>query len=447
MSTTDVWSRVPEAASLFEDLFRTFAIANPLLAELEERFWITAGVRIQNLVDHWILPEDPTLKAKLPTLGLVEIEMPEGDRVWKHPGARLPALRFKSKRTTPCLALLVESIEDFAQANALALDACHGEIDSGYQCAHLTLQAGELMPITRQGYNGFAPGTLSPEEAGKLALIREKLAHRPRTGDEAEVLEQTTKLAHEIVMEFGTGRATDEFFLAERNYYLPRNRAAQWQYAQQQKIGIGWANHDHHTYRSSRASFRALIQLFKTLGFITRERFYAGAEAGWGAQVLEHPISRVVLFADVDIAPEELDIDFASVTLPERDTLGTIGLWCALHTSSIAEAGMHHLECEFDFERSKSLLEANGHPVMPPFTNLPMLKQAFTVAETWAVPASRIQPLVEKRLLTSTEGDQFLTRGAAGSHLEILQRWEGFKGFNKTGVSNIIRDTDARRNA
>ena len=31
------------------------------------------------------------------------------------------------------------------------------------------------------------------------------------------------------------------------------------------------------------------------------------------------------------------------------------------------------------------------------------------------------------------------------SGLEVLQRWEGFKGFNKTGVSAIIQETDARR--
>ncbi len=41
--------------------------------------------------------------------------------------------------------------------------------------------------------------------------------------------------------------------------------------------------------------------------------------------------------------------------------------------------------------------------------------------------------------------ETFERTGAAGSHLEILQRWEGFKGFNKTGVSAIIRETDARR--
>ena len=148
--------------------------------------------------------------------------------------------------------------------------------------------------------------------------------------------------------------------------------------------------------------------------------------------------------ADVDIAPEELDIDFASTSLPERKEYGTIGLWCALHTSSIAQAGMHHLECEYDFERATALLKANGHPVMPPFTDLPMLKQAFTVAEMWRVPQERLLALLSSGTITPEQAERFGTEGAAGSHLEVLQRWEGFKGFNKTGVSAIIRDTDAR---
>ena len=37
------------------------------------------------------------------------------------------------------------------------------------------------------------------------------------------------------------------------------------------------------------------------------------------------------------------------------------------------------------------------------------------------------------------------TQGAIGSHLENLERNEGFKGFNQTGVSEIIAATDPRK--
>ena len=44
---------------------------------------------------------------------------------------------------------------------------------------------------------------------------------------------------------------------------------------------LGWANHDHHTFRSSRKHFPTLITILETLGFVPRERFHAGSEARW----------------------------------------------------------------------------------------------------------------------------------------------------------------------
>jgi len=35
--------------------------------------------------------------------------------------------------------------------------------------------------------------------------------------------------------------------------------------------------------------------------------------------------------------------------------------------------------------------------------------------------------------------------GALGSYLEILERNDGYKGFNQTGVSDIIGCTDPRK--
>ena len=65
-------------------------------------------------------------------------------------------------------------------------------------------------------------------------------------------------------------------------YWTNRNRAARFQKGRQDALGLGWANHDHHTYRSSREHFPRLIAILEDLGFQCRERFYAGREAGWG---------------------------------------------------------------------------------------------------------------------------------------------------------------------
>ena len=443
MNAPETWPRCPQAAHFFEQQFHDFAAANPLVKQIAVRLAEKAGVDLLALVDHWIFPETPGLPATLTALGMTEQILPEGDKVWQHPQARLPRLRIKSKRTTPCLALGVEDIAAFAAAHALEIEACHGDADSRYQCAHLALPHGELMPIVRHGYTGFAPGTLTEADRDNVTAVRQAFRARSRTGETRETIAAAEEIAERAVTLLGAGRATDEFFAAERDYYLTRSRAARRQQALQAHVGIGWANHDHHTYRCSRTAFRALLHLWQTLGFVSRERFYAGAEAGWGAQIVAHPDSRVVLFCDVDVAPEELGIDFTAADLPERDALGTIGLWCALHGDSIGEAGMHHLECEFDFERAASLHSAGG--VMPPFTDFPMLRQAFTQPEMWPVAPARLTPLLERGIITPEQAETFATVGAAGSHLEILQRWEGFNGFSKTGVSAIILATDARR--
>ena len=44
------------------------------------------------------------------------------------------------------------------------------------------------MPITRNGYNGYAPGTLTSLEQERLLEIRQLLAQRPRIGNEADTI-------------------------------------------------------------------------------------------------------------------------------------------------------------------------------------------------------------------------------------------------------------------
>ena len=105
-------------------------------------------------------------------------------------------------------------------------------------------------------------------------------------------MDQALRLAQSRVSEMGTDTAAWIAFAAEREHWQRRNRAGQIQKACQDRLGLGWANHDHHTFRSSRSVFSLLIEILETFGFHPRERFYAGAEAGWGAQVMEQPVCR-----------------------------------------------------------------------------------------------------------------------------------------------------------
>lgn len=440
----ETWPRCPDASDFFIALFRAFASHNPFIEQMSHCFQDCAGVNILNLIDHWTLPESYSLKDELGYFGLEERKTDEGDVFWEHPAARFPRIRVDSPQSEIRMALAVEDLALFAEANDLPLTGQHGDPGCGYEEIRYPLPHGELAIIVRNGYRGFQPGSVTAGESRMIEKAKEAFRNRDRSGEAEEVAVRAGQIFSAMSEELGKDRAVDEFFSAERNYYMARNRAAAWQYERQQTLGIGWANHDHHTYRCSREGFRSLLNLWEEMGFVSRERFYAGTEAGWGAQILEHPVSKVVLFCDVDIAPDELDIDFSAVDLPPRDILGTIGLWCGLHSDSIGAAGMHHLEAEFEFNKVKALLISQGFEVMQPFTDMPMLKQAFTVAENWQVQQARVTSLLKRKLITEEQANRFLIQGAPGSHLEILQRWEGFKGFNKTGVSQIILATDAR---
>ena len=75
------------------------------------------------------------------------------------------------------------------------------------------------------------------------------------------------------------------------------------------------------------------------------------------------------------------------------------------------------------------------------------MKQSFTQGETWPVEPSRIAAALAAGSITAEQAERFARFGAIGSHLEILERNEGYKGFNQTGISQIIQRTDPRGQA
>ena len=82
---------------------------------------------------------------------------------------------------------------------------------------------------------------------------------------------------------------------------------------------------------------------------------------------------------------------------------------------------------------------------MKPLTDFDYLKQSFTEGETWQIDSRRIRAAVRRGVIDEEQASRFREQGSVGSHLEILQRDDGYKGFNQTGISEIIRATDPRR--
>ena len=424
-----------------------FLARNTFAQQLAERMRAETGTDFFEWVDHLTLPasEEKTLL----DMGFEpdSAETAHGETVLHHPRATLPRVLLTKAHDRPLLAIRPEFVADFAAAHSLA-----GTIEGG-PCSRLRRvvvseeNGAKFEAVERNGYRGFVVAPLHPADLRDFVEAREAWRTRRRhcRNDEDGFRAAGAVLARSLEL-VGRDLSCQFFFEEERRYWESRNRAARVQKFRQDSLGLGWGNHDHHTFRCSRQHFVDLIEFLLQLGFVKRERYYAGAEAGWGAQVSEQPHVGIVVFADVDLLPEETQIDFSRIRLAPAPRLGTVGLWVGLHGESFLEAGMHHLEARFDFDLLRSQLEKQGVSTMKPFSDFEFLRQAFTEGERWPVSRDRAKRLLHEGLITSDQFEKFLKEGAIGSHLENLQRHGGFKGFNQKSVSVIISATDPRKN-
>ena len=433
------WPRCPEADGLVNAAIRQFLDKHAFARRLSERMESETSTLFSSWVDHLRLPAKRTDRGALARLGFAEdkkVARPRGAAVFKHPFADLPRILVSAAFKDVGCAVMVEHLWHFQAAHGLSLPI-GGAPFSTYRQTRLPAGPSDFLVVERRGSQTFVPD----ERNRTAAYLRhvERWALRPRRAKtESEAMAATLSLARQTAKELGTGPASVIFLETERHYWERRNHAGRTQRARQDKLGLGWANHDHHTFRSSRAGFPMLIKILLAFGFKKRERYFAGAEAGWGAQILEQPEAGTVIFADVDLAPEDVSVDFSKIRLPDLQKPRTVGLWCALHGESILEAGMHHLEAQFDFDRLRADLKERRIETMPPFSDFPFLRQAFTKAEMWKVPEERLAALRAAGKISEEAASEIRAKGAVGSHLENLQRRDGFKGFNQRGVSDII---------
>lgn len=463
-STTSFdWQRWPETEQFIGKSVCAALGKNPFAAELDRRMASETSTRITDWLDHLVLSDRPGLVEEIERLGYTRTAEPYGiqDSSFRHSGGLFPALAIcRSPGGGPevsAIALKVESIAAFSQAHQLGLSIVGYPIGP-YRFAKVDCEGASstLFVIERRGFLGFEPfpstwareGRMAPHSARDALAARELWQARRRTfQDDAEGFEVTEAVLDQVIERTGSMElACHLVFEVERDYWESRNTAARVQRRRQDRLGLGWANHDHHTFRCSRRFFSRTIAIFERLGFTLRESFHAGHDAGWGAQVLEHPTSGIVIFADLDLAPEEAEEDFSHSPLPDLPRPNTVGLWVGLHGESLLDAGMHHLEAQFDFDALRSALESEaGILTMKPFSDFSFLRQAFTQGERWPVQRHRADRLKESGWIDDEQYSRFLSEGAIGSHLENLQRREGFKGFNQRAVSAIIAETDPRR--
>ena len=455
------WEPQPAAQAFVDELLGLFLDRCPDADELAGRMHDETGTRFKDWVGVILTPDTPEARERLEETGFTPITTEFADAdiqfAFEHRLGLFPnILLTESDRMS--VGVRVERIDDFFAAQRIAgIEHVQGEpLSRARWCKAFDGDRAALWVMQRTGYNGFGLTVESAEERIASSHHLERLRCRPRdfgTTAEAETqaFDHLNGMLDAAIDELGRDWACDLFFQAERDYWMRYNTAARVQHARQQRLGLGWANHDHHTYRCSRENYPRVIAVFEKLGFYCRERFYAGEQAGWGAQVLEHPVTGVVIFADVDMSADEIEGDFSHEGFEARAAdhpAGTVGLWVALHGESLLRAGMHHLECQFDHHALAEQLESRaGIRTMEPFTAFPFLRQAFTEGERWPVDESRLSACVKLGWITQAEAESFREHGALGSHLENLERNNGYKGFNQTGVSDIISRTDARKHA
>ncbi len=432
---TRTWTPQPQAEAFVQARLAAALAAVPEAARYAEALRTTTGVRLRDILDHLVLPADAVAQAR--SLGWV----PEGDAL-TNPLGFFPTVL----EGAPSLAFRVESLARFQAATGTdaAIDGAeHGplRLADAFTGGGWTVRA-----VERAGGLGHTPEALPAASirAGRLHLQIFRTRRRRFEGVE-EGLAHTEALVDAAVADIGPHRACHLWFTAEREYWMSRCPAGRVQAERQNRAGIGWSNIDHHTYDGSRQHFAATIRILEKLGYELREMLYAGALAGWGSQILEQPALKSTIFADVDLAPHETDVDFAHQPLPPLDKHRRAGIISIMHGESILEGGLNHVAGMYDQRALRQILAEAGQGVMAPFSDFPFLYQELTTGDVAAVEPARLDALEAGGHLSPAEAEDIRLGGTIAAHLENLERNDGYKGFNMPGIDGVLRKLDPRK--
>ncbi|MEM9064350.1 MAG: hypothetical protein AAGB51_02550 [Planctomycetota bacterium] len=411
------WTPQPEARAFVNGLVERFLAACARSRELAARMADEAGTRFGDWVDHIQTP-DAGDRAKAEASGFTEkpsLATSDGCPAFVNEAGLFPPVVVGGDKLR--VAIKVDSVSDFLATWQLSGARVQGRPLSQLRTAVAFVdEACELLVVERHGALGFGSISIDANLALRSMSHYERLRCRRRDWyDLGEGFADLRRVVESAVAELGQDLTCDLFFRTEREYWMRRNAAARAQKARQDRLGLGWANHDHHVYRSSRSCFTDLISVLEAMGMRCRERVHAGDAAGWGAQVLEHPVTGIVVLAETDMDADEAQGGFAHKGFGERDAFGTVGLWCALHGEAILNAGLHRLGCAFD---AASL-------------------DKHSETETWPIAENRVVKLLQDRRTTAEQAEVFRTDGAVGSTLEGIQRALGFKGFDGNSLVSL----------
>ena len=364
------WLYHPQAEDWITLQVEQFIAAMPPARALQAEL-ASSNTRLVDWLDHLVLADSDQASSQLVDLGFEpeQVSAEARDTVYHHPGALCSRVVLRAETgaepgSVVAVAIHVEDINEFLETHQVTADVT-GSPFSPYRWARVWQQdEHEFLAVERRGHQGFIALDMPPDYILRYLHAFDQWVARPRQFDDmrsgmAQTLDQTRML----VSEMGANMAAWVALAAECTYWRRRSRTKQ-QRARKDKLGLGWTNQNHYTFRSTRETFGALVQILETLGFRSHERFHAEAEVGWGARVMEQPACRMAVFVDLDLQEQ-----------------GENKLWCSLHGESTLIAGLYHFIGRFDLPETIRQVEWDVR-IRNPFANL---SQVFPQAERLSV--------------------------------------------------------------
>src|SRR6266496_945283 len=316
------WPLCYEAENFILNRIHALLERNSFARTLAKRMRDETGTLILDWTDLLLLPaaDEATLRESGYTDDPLGENSGKHKALW-HPDAMLPRVLIEASNAKFPLALAIrpEFIAEFMAAHQITAQP-EGEPYSRFRRVLVSKENGtHLEAIERRAYRGYVPKAANLKS---LLAARELWQTRRRVwDDDAAGFKHAHDRLQQMIDLVGRDLACHLVFERERAYWQKRNHAGQEQKRRQDSLGLGCANYDHHTCRSSRRHFLELIKAFEMLGFHRREIYYAGSEAGWGAQILDQHIDSIVVFGDVDLTPDETDIDVSRIKLAPAESL------------------------------------------------------------------------------------------------------------------------------
>lgn len=430
------WERQEAAQRVYLDTVESFLQACPEARSFSQKLLHETAIRLIDIIDHLIIADDAMI------LRFVQAGWREAGVAFRNTSGQFPPF-LQGGRSA--IMIRVESIDHFIRVHGLTVTPQGAPLSPLRQAIAFEGTQAAFGVVERNGATGFAVEEVDSTSIREGRLFLNAFRPRRRQFDTVEEgLAATEALVNQAVSAVGPHRACAFWLMAERDNWMRRCAAGRLQKARQDAMGVGWSNIDHHTYDGSRRHFRQTIRILEKLGYERREMLYAGELAGWGSQVLEQPVIGSTIFADVDLAPEELTVDFARDVLPDLPRHRRAGLLSELLGESILEAGLNHAAGLYDQRLLRQQLAAHSVRMMPPFTDWPHLYQELTEGDWDAVDPSRVDGLERAGHINAGEAEQLRVNGSMVTHLENIERNHGYKGFNREGIDSVLRKLDPR---